>query len=91
MDSVMEASKVFLQQYFRENPLLTLVLSEQYEFKDLYKESSKLVLDQLPAYQRLTGFKFLSSDSRAALLEKHMEYTNSLGRIDAEKVLPNPP
>ncbi|RGB25390.1 BTB/POZ domain-containing protein [Rhizophagus diaphanus] len=88
MDSVMEASKVFLQQYFRENPLLTLVLSEQYEFKDLYKESSKLVLDQLPAYQRLSGFKYLSSDSRAALFEKHMEYTNSLGRIDAETFVP---
>ncbi|GBB84854.1 hypothetical protein RclHR1_11430002 [Rhizophagus clarus] len=88
MDSVMEATKVFLQQNFRENPLLTLVLSEQYEFKYLYKESSKLVLDQLPAYQRLLGFRFLSSDSRAALFEKHMEYTNSLGSINVETFVP---
>jgi hypothetical protein len=88
MDSVTEASIGFLKQNFRENPLLTLVLSEQYEIKDLYKESSKLVLDQLPAYQKLNGFRYLSSDCRAALLEKHMEYTNSLGKIDVETFIP---
>ncbi|CAB5171674.1 unnamed protein product [Rhizophagus irregularis] len=40
-------------------------------------------------YQPITWQNYYQNiDSRAALLEKHMEYTNSLGRIDAETFVP---
>ncbi|RIA90764.1 hypothetical protein C1645_822987 [Glomus cerebriforme] len=50
-NSVLEAAEKFLNPHFHENPLLSLVLSDRYHFKLIFKESSKLVLNELQEYQ----------------------------------------
>lgn len=85
---VIEASEEFLKMHFAENPLLAFNLADQYGFKYVYKESSKLVLNNLVEFNSLQEFQKLSHKAAASLLSKHLEYILAIGNLtglDVEK------
>ncbi|CAI2163825.1 2704_t:CDS:1 [Funneliformis geosporum] len=71
---VIEAADNFLKAHFQEKPLVSLVLADSYGFKYVYKESSKLILDNLLQYKEELTFKKLSSETRCALMEKYLDF-----------------
>ncbi|CAG8511665.1 1488_t:CDS:1 [Cetraspora pellucida] len=81
MESILMAAKAFLEREFRKNPLPALRMAERYEFKELYKESSKLILEKFPDYKRSQTFNQLSVETRNALISKYDEYTNALSKL----------
>ncbi|CAG8636880.1 10882_t:CDS:1 [Funneliformis mosseae] len=81
IDSVLTSAKMFLEREFRRNPLYSLLLADIYNFRSLYKESSKLVLDKFPEYKRKGTFSQLSSYTRDSLTNKYNSYTNSLTKL----------
>jgi len=78
---VIGASEEFLEFHFAENPLLAFSLADQYGFKYVYKESSKLVLDDLPKFKPLQDFQNLSYKAVSSLLSKHFDYILSIGKL----------
>ncbi|CAG8493807.1 12881_t:CDS:2 [Acaulospora colombiana] len=82
MDSLVSAAKTFLEQEFRKEPLEALYLADKYAFKEIYKEASKLVLEKLPDYKTRSSFQELSIQTRAALNERYVRYTNALGKLN---------
>ncbi|CAG8811857.1 24462_t:CDS:2 [Dentiscutata erythropus] len=56
INSVIEASKLFLETNFREQPSLAFVLADRFRFPYVYKESSKLVFDILPTFHQSQYF-----------------------------------
>ncbi|CAG8570857.1 3336_t:CDS:1 [Dentiscutata erythropus] len=81
MESILMASKAFLEREFRKNPLPTLRMAEQHGFKEIYKESSKLILERFPEFKRSQTFNQLSVATRTALTTKYDEYTNALSKL----------
>ncbi|CAG8494694.1 2601_t:CDS:1, partial [Scutellospora calospora] len=79
MEPILMAAKAFLEREFRKNPLPVLRMAEQHRFKELYKESSKLVLERFPEVKRTHTFQQLSVATRTALIAKYEEYINALG------------
>ncbi|CAG8436762.1 12660_t:CDS:1 [Funneliformis caledonium] len=71
---VIEAADNFLKAHFQEKPLISLVMADRYRFKYIYKETSKLILDNLLEYKKEQDFKKLSSDTRCALMEKYLDF-----------------
>ncbi|RIA86336.1 BTB/POZ domain-containing protein [Glomus cerebriforme] len=78
INSVFTAAKVFLTNKFEENPLLALYLSEKYEFKELFKEASKLVLNNFYVHKKSPLFTKLSINTKLALIEMHHDYLTVL-------------
>ncbi|CAG8757346.1 4511_t:CDS:1, partial [Racocetra fulgida] len=81
MESILMAAKAFLEREFRKNPLPALRMAERYGFKELYKESSKLILERFQEYKRSQTFNQLSVTTRTALTTKYDEYTNALSKL----------
>ncbi|RIA87566.1 BTB/POZ domain-containing protein [Glomus cerebriforme] len=84
-NSVLEAAEKFLNPHFHENPLLSLVLSDRYHFKLIFKESSKLVLNELQEYRQNSRFLLLSYKTRSALFERYLDFTISISTIHSLK------
>ncbi|CAG8645802.1 12143_t:CDS:1 [Acaulospora morrowiae] len=82
MDSVVSAAKTFLEREFRKEPLCALYLADRYLFKDIYKEASKLVLETFPDYKIKSTFRELSIQTRNALTNRYLEYTDALGKLN---------
>ncbi|CAG8436771.1 12662_t:CDS:1 [Funneliformis caledonium] len=78
---VIEAADNFLKANFQESPLISLVLADRYGFKCVYKESSKLILDNLLQYKGDLPFKKLSSDTRCALMEKYLDFVVAVSSL----------
>ncbi|GBB85620.1 hypothetical protein RclHR1_01210028 [Rhizophagus clarus] len=76
VDIVLKAVETFLELHFVENPLFSIILADQYRFKKVYKETSKLILDDLPNYKSKNEelFQKLSTNTRSLLLEKYLDY-----------------
>ncbi|RIA90743.1 hypothetical protein C1645_769231 [Glomus cerebriforme] len=76
VDIVLRAVETFLESHFVEDPLFSLKLADQYRFKNVYKETSKLILDDLPNYKSKNEelFKRLSTTTRFLLVEKYLDY-----------------
>ncbi|CAG8799745.1 16525_t:CDS:2, partial [Racocetra persica] len=81
IDSVVEASKLFLETNFRENPSLSFVLADKFRFPYVYKESSKLVLDILPTFQQSQYFQQLTPQTGLLLFNRYFEYVTSIGKL----------
>ncbi|RIA92082.1 hypothetical protein C1645_765903 [Glomus cerebriforme] len=81
IDMILLSAKTFLEKEFRKNPLYSLFLADRYHFKSLFKESSKLVLDNFPEYKREKIFSQLSLCTRNALTKKYTSYTDSLAKL----------
>ncbi|CAG8562185.1 3838_t:CDS:2 [Dentiscutata heterogama] len=81
IDSVIEASKLFLETYFREQPSLAFVLADRFRFPYVYKESSKLVLDILPTFHQSQYFHQLTPQTGLLLLNRYFEYITSIGNL----------
>ncbi|CAI2175048.1 19565_t:CDS:1 [Funneliformis geosporum] len=78
---VIEAAEEFLEIHFAENPLLAFSLADQYGFKYVYKESSKLVLNNLAEFNASQDFQKLSCKAAASLLSKHLDYILAIGNL----------
>ncbi|PKC60828.1 hypothetical protein RhiirA1_467482 [Rhizophagus irregularis] len=76
VDIVLKAVETFLELHFVEKPLFSIILADQYRFKKVYKETSKLILDDLPKYKSKNDelFQKLSTNTRSLLLEKYLDY-----------------
>ncbi|RHZ80539.1 hypothetical protein Glove_134g57 [Diversispora epigaea] len=81
MDSVLSASKTFLEREFRKKPLYALYLADRYLFREIYKESTKLVFEKFPDYKRLSLFQELSIITRSKLINQYTKYTNALQKL----------
>jgi hypothetical protein len=66
--------KDMLLKDFQYNTLLTIKLAEEYSFQDVYKESSKLILDDFQKYSSHPQFKLLSKETRLKLHECWLDY-----------------
>ncbi|PKK76153.1 hypothetical protein RhiirC2_734967 [Rhizophagus irregularis] len=81
---VIGASEEFLQCHYMENPLIAFALADQYDFKFVYKESSKLVLNNLPRFKTSPDFHKLSYRAHnCSYSVTHGEY---IQRIFAERI-----
>ncbi|CAB4396194.1 unnamed protein product [Rhizophagus irregularis] len=78
---VIGASEEFLQCHYMENPLIAFALADQYDFKFVYKESSKLVLNNLPRFKTSPDFHKLSYRASSSLLSKHLDYILAIGNL----------
>ncbi|GBC09298.1 hypothetical protein RclHR1_08750007 [Rhizophagus clarus] len=87
--SVLEAAEKFLEPHFRENPLLSLILSDRYYFNFVYKESSKLILNELQKYRQNSQFLLLSYKTRSALFERYLDFTISITTLHSLKQCKN--
>jgi hypothetical protein len=85
IDSFIERGKEFLERYFQSKPLLSLVLADLYRFKDIYKQSSKLVLDNFTFYKSHQLFNQLSVITRESLLNRYCNYLISWSKDYQEK------
>ncbi|CAG8470117.1 10672_t:CDS:1 [Diversispora eburnea] len=85
--SVLSASEDFLEQHFVEKPLKSLVLADSFRFKNVYKESSKLVINQLPSLKNSEDFKLLSIVTSLALLSRYLDYINGIGILNPSELL----
>src|SRR3954452_1311446 len=83
---VIEAADNFLKTHFQEKPLISLVLADRYRFKYIYKESSKLILDNLLEYKKESDFKLISSDTRCALMEKYLDFALAISSFQELKL-----
>ncbi|CAG8556303.1 6270_t:CDS:2 [Rhizophagus irregularis] len=83
--SVLEAAEKFLESHFHENPLLSLILSDRYYFNIVYKESSKLVLNELQKYRQNSQFLLLSYKTKSAIFERYLDFTISITTIRSLK------
>src|SRR4051812_30350780 len=78
---VIGASEEFLECHYAENPFLAFNLADQYGFKFVYKESSKLVLNNLPKFKSSQDFQKLSYKASSSLLSKHLDYILAIGNL----------
>ncbi|RHZ80593.1 hypothetical protein Glove_134g63 [Diversispora epigaea] len=85
--NVLAASEDFLEQHFVENPLKSLVLADSFRFKNVYKESSKLVFNKLPSLKNSEEFKQLSIVTGFSLLSRYIDYINGIGLLDPLELL----
>ncbi|CAG8837970.1 24581_t:CDS:1 [Gigaspora margarita] len=81
MESILMAAKAFLEREFRKNPLPALRMAEQHGFKELYKETSKLILEKFLEFKRSQTFNQLSVITRMSLTAKYDEYTKALSNL----------
>lgn len=78
------ACEAFLRRSYREEPLRALALAERYGIQDVYKESSKLVLND---FEHLfydvaaDGSKELSRDTQVKLKVSRQEYVEGLNKL----------
>ncbi|CAI2163703.1 16957_t:CDS:1 [Funneliformis geosporum] len=73
-----KSCSVFLLHHFQENVLLSFILADKYSFPKLFKESSKLVLDDLQKYRSDSTYDELSPRTKLKLMDSWFHYTNSL-------------
>ncbi|CAG8724263.1 10769_t:CDS:1, partial [Ambispora leptoticha] len=71
----------FLAERCKDDPLKSFRLSDKYNLPKSYKESSKLILDNLNVYRRKDEFKFLSEQAKSALYERRWEFDQGLKEI----------
>ncbi|GBB90122.1 hypothetical protein RclHR1_00170026 [Rhizophagus clarus] len=73
-----QGCKEMLLEKIQINTLLTMKFAEEYSFHDIYKESSKLILDDFLIYSSDSQFKQLSKETRLKLHERWSDYQNEL-------------
>ncbi|PKC03655.1 hypothetical protein RhiirA5_380003 [Rhizophagus irregularis] len=73
-----QCCKDMLSKEFQSNTLLAIKLAEKYSFPDIYKESSKLILDDYQKYSSDPQFKLLSKETRLKLYECWFDYHSKL-------------
>ncbi|CAI2176052.1 17888_t:CDS:1 [Funneliformis geosporum] len=84
MQVIFMSAKTFAMEKLQENPLLFLSLSEKYRLKKLFKEASKLIIDDFIEYKEEPSFQKLSNETILALYKKHHEYVLNLHHLDVE-------
>lgn len=78
---IKQCCKDMLSKEFQSNTLLAIKLAEKYSFSDIYKESSKLILDDYQEYSFDPQFKLLSKETRLKLYECWLNYHNILQKF----------
>ncbi|CAG8521902.1 3790_t:CDS:1 [Ambispora gerdemannii] len=78
---ILLAADEFLAESCKDNPLKSFRLSDKYNLPKSYKESSKLILDNLNLYRRKDEFKLLSEQAKRALYERRWEFDQGLKEI----------
>ncbi|CAG8563900.1 5905_t:CDS:1 [Funneliformis mosseae] len=73
-----KSCSVFLLQHCQEEVLLSFTLAERYNLGTLFKESSKLLLDDLQKYRSEPIYDELSERTKLKLMDTWFHYTNSL-------------
>ncbi|CAG8621981.1 9475_t:CDS:1 [Funneliformis mosseae] len=84
MEVIFMSATTFAMEKFQESPLLFLSLSEKYGLKKLFKEASKLVIDDFIEFKEDPAFQTLSNETILALYKKHHEYVLNLHHLDVE-------
>ncbi|CAG8440953.1 1067_t:CDS:2 [Ambispora gerdemannii] len=79
---VLKVAEHFLENNPRFNPLTALILSETFEFKKVYKEASKLVLDDFWKFRKSDDFKKLSAATQAKLYARYCDYVQGLESLN---------
>lgn len=74
IESLIIACKKFLEDNYRRNPMLTFLLADTYNFKSLYKESSKLILNNYQNFIHEPLFKRFSEKTRSSLNERYIKF-----------------
>lgn len=83
ISNVRDASEDFLHLRFMENASKSLVLADYFRFEGIFKESSKLFLNQFPVLKYSEEFKLLSQTTSSALMSRYIDYVNSIGTLDS--------
>ncbi|KAG9307547.1 hypothetical protein G9A89_023112 [Geosiphon pyriformis] len=63
---------------FHERPIEVLILADKFTLSHLYKESSKLILDDFPAYRNLSLYKQLSDSTQQKLQSRYQKYCDGI-------------
>uniref|UniRef100_U9UVB0 Uncharacterized protein n=1 Tax=Rhizophagus irregularis (strain DAOM 181602 / DAOM 197198 / MUCL 43194) TaxID=747089 RepID=U9UVB0_RHIID len=74
IESLIIACKKFLEDNYRRNPMLPFLLADTYNFKSLYKESSKLILNNYQNFIHEPLFKRFSEKTRSSLNERYIKF-----------------
>ncbi|CAG8690449.1 3107_t:CDS:2 [Funneliformis caledonium] len=80
-----KSCSVFLLQHCQEEVLLSFTLAERYNLGTLFKESSKLLLDDLQKYRSEPIYDELSERTKLKLMDTWFHYTNSLHKYFVSK------
>ncbi|CAI2163705.1 16958_t:CDS:2 [Funneliformis geosporum] len=78
INKLTKSCSVFLLHHFQEKVLLSFTLADKYSFPKVFKESSKLVLDDLQKYRSDSTYDELSPRTKLKLMDSWFHYTNSL-------------
>ncbi|RIA86333.1 BTB/POZ domain-containing protein [Glomus cerebriforme] len=87
VESATKACEKFLTNNYRRNPLLTFILADKFNFDNLYRESSKLILDDYQNFKSQPSFEMLSERAKAALNERYIKFFFGLCSIAKGVVL----
>ncbi|KAG9288830.1 hypothetical protein G9A89_001154 [Geosiphon pyriformis] len=80
-NKVLLACECFLQRNIRRHPLKILLVAEEFHLKTVYREASKLVLDNFFEHQKKREFQSLSLMTREKLHLDFFKYTSSLNDV----------
>ena len=80
IDKVMKYCCDFLSENFKENILFTFRMAERYFLAEIFKESSKLVLDDLEKYRLYTEFNLLHEETKLKLTDTWYKYAVLLNK-----------
>ncbi|CAG8690459.1 3108_t:CDS:1 [Funneliformis caledonium] len=78
INKLLKSCSGFLLQHYQENILLSFTLAERYNLGTVFKESSKLLLDDLQKYRSEPIYDELSLRTKLKLMDAWYHYTNSL-------------
>ncbi|GBC04721.1 hypothetical protein RclHR1_05820013 [Rhizophagus clarus] len=87
VESATTACEKFLENNFRRDPMLSFFLADTYNFKSLYKESSKLILNSYQKFISEPSFERLSERARSSLNERYIKFFFGLSSIVNSTIL----
>lgn len=87
VESLIIACKKFLENNLRRDPMLPFLLADTYNFKSLYKESSKLILNNYQKFIHEPLFKRFSEKARSSLNERYIKFFFGLCSISNGTIL----
>jgi len=87
VESAIVACGKFLDDNYRRNPMSTFTLADTFNFNRLYKDSSKLILNNYQKFKRQPAFKKISEKSKASLNERYVNFFLGLNSIVKDKVI----
>lgn len=79
---LINSCEVFLQEHFTEKILISFILADKYQLPTTFKESSKLIIDDIIEYEYHQDFKLISKRAQERLAHSHHTYYLELNKFN---------